>query len=134
MIDFSKLSATSAASGFKNYNLVPATQTGVIPAQILSANQVVTNTISISLDNTNAVSLVKLQYATLDTFWRQLFGITSSTFVPFVDPYQLESIASYVAGNLIITTYAINQSGGSFSLPEQVINVRARLYKSPFSN
>jgi hypothetical protein len=133
MINFSKIAATSAASGFKNYNLDPVTFSGTIPAQTLTVGQVVSVSVSVPLDNTNAVSLIKLQYASINSYWYQMFGLTASTTIPFVSEYQLESSASYSGGNLVVTTYAINQTGGSISLPVQVINVRARLYKSPFS-
>lgn len=128
MVDLDKLAATSRASGFKNYAAVYGSDT--IPSQTLLVGQHTVLVINIALNNSNAVSLHKLRYSSVESFWRQMQGWVS--FDDIVTGYSLQTTSFYESGFLKVVTFAVNQTGSDIVLPAQFIEVKARLHKAPF--
>lgn len=128
MVDIGLIAASSAFSGFKNYT--SATATGTISSQLIGSGGFATTTISIPLNNANAVSTAQAQFATLDAFYRELSGSVISS--DLVTGYSIQAQSGYTGGNLVVSVLAANQSGGSITLPTQTINVQVKLYKAPF--
>lgn len=129
MVNAQYLSASSAFFGFKNYRF--SQTSGTIPGQAISAGGYVTTQMTIPLGNVGAVSCVKIKYSTIESFWRQMQGSVNSGLS--AADYTLQSNAYYSSGNLVIDTYAVDQTGLGTVLPAQTLDVQARLYKSPFS-
>lgn len=122
--------ASSHLFGFKNYT--SGSTVVNISSQTITAGHYVVASGTISLQNIDAVSSVKLQYASVEAFWRQAQGFTTTGVVS--SQYSLQSNTYYSAGNLVVDTYAVNQTGGNITLPAQIINVSVRLFRSPFAN
>lgn len=129
-VDVQKIAASSHMFGFQNYT--PGSTTVTISFQTITAGHYAVATGTISLQNVDAVSSVKLQYATVEAFWRQAEGFTNTGTVGV--GYSLQSNTYYSGGNLNIDTYAVNQTAGSITLPTQIIFISARLFRSPFAS
>jgi len=74
--------ASSAFSGFKNYLPIPGITTISIPATTLTAGTstafYVKVTTLIPMNNANAISTVKVQFATSESFWHQAIGFVQT--------------------------------------------------------
>lgn len=130
-VDTNNLIFASSFSGFSNYKQVTGSVS--VPGQTLSASQVIGPfSITIPLDNTNAVSEVQLEYSGLDEFWRLLPGSIAVDY-PNADlpNYQILSFSFYSGGFLNVDTYISDQAGGSV-IPNITINCNAFLYLAPF--
>jgi len=134
MINLQKIVAASKFVGFRNYT--KSTQIFTTTGGNLASGAERTNTFTISLDNTSAVSRVRINYETLSTTnWYQLesyfstysWGITSGA------GYDLFTFINYSGGNLVITVVEVNLTGGILSIPVQTINITARLFLTPFN-
>lgn len=130
MINVQKIVASTQLFGFRNY--LRATATVTIPAQTLSGGGYAVVSALLPLNNTNAVSSVKIQYISVESVWRQAQGSTVTT--GGGGSYELESFTYYSGGNLVVDTYVADQTGSANTIPAQTINIVARLYKSPFSS
>lgn len=86
------------------------------------------------LNNTNAVSILQVQFVGLDSFVRLLPGVIVVDY-PNVSSaqYQIESLSYYSSGNLVVDTYISSQTGpGSVTVPAITFNYTAKLYQAPF--
>jgi len=129
MTILSKISAMSSLAGFKNY--AHETASGTIPTQSVGVGSYATTTITIPLDNTNAISTAKITHS-VEAFTWQLTGFVSSGYLVGGE-YTISTISYYSGGNFVIDIYAANQTGGSITLPTITSEVEARLYKAPFN-
>ena len=114
-------------TGFKNYTSV--TGSGGIPAQSMGVGTYETVDISLPLDNDKAVSTVKIQYTSEESFWRQMQGFVVGNY----GDYTLQSMSYYTDTDLVVSVYAVNQTGGTISLPSQHFEITARLFIAPFN-
>lgn len=129
-INVQNIAASSQMFGFRNYT--SGTASVSIPSQVIASGKAVVGSGTISLENVDAVSSVKIRYTTVETFWRQAQGYTTTGLVGV--GYALQSNVYYSGGNLVIDTYAINDTAGSITLPAQTIDIQARLFRSPFAS
>lgn len=129
MTILNKISAISSLAGFKNY--AHETGNGTIPTQSVAAGSYASTSISIPLNNANAVSTAKITYS-VEAFTWQLTGFVSSGYL-IGGEYTLSAISYYSGGNFVVGIYAANQTGGTITLPTITAEVEARLYKAPFN-
>lgn len=127
-IDMSKTAATGAVDGFKNYD--KSTFSVAIPTQSIPASRQVNYTATTTLDNTNSVSQVQVNYGGLETAYRVVFGSIYNNYAGAT--YQLETIISFTGTTLSVTTYAINLTGSPVTIPDITVNCRAFLFLAPF--
>lgn len=80
------------------------------------------------LDNTDAISTIQISYAELETVYRYCSG----ALVLNLGTYEIETLTYYKDDLLHIDTFTVNESGGSVTVPEFIVNVRAFLYNAPF--
>ena len=124
--------ATSKFSGFGNYKSVSFSAT--IPSQGIAVSSYIgPYTASATLNNTNAVTEVQLQYSGLDSFWREVPGWVD-ILVPNAGAasYEVRSITYFKNGSVYVDTYIINQTGGTITIPAITVNCRASLFIAPF--
>lgn len=128
-----KLSKTlydSALAGLANYNSTSFNFT-ITSHSLPTANVTAWNS-QWPLNNANAISAVQINYSGVETVWRPIAG-ASAINVPYVGTqYQLETITYYSGGNFKISTYVINETGGTITIPLIIVNVRIFLYNAPF--
>lgn len=130
MLNVQNLAASSALSGFKNYNPLGAPFSVIIAGQTLTAGTFVSATASTALNNTNAVSQVQVQYAGAQTDWNVVYGSINNYFA--ASTYEIESLYYFDSTNLNVFTVVVNQTGGNVTIPTITINCRAFLYLAPF--
>jgi hypothetical protein len=99
-----------------------------IDAHTLGAGQADLWSTTWTLNNTTDISSLQINYAGLETVWRYLSGALTL----HMGTYDVETVAYYQSGQLVIQTYTINQTGGSVSVPAFFLNVRAFLFNAPF--
>jgi len=124
--------ATSGFSGFGNYKSVSFSVS--IPSQgIATGNYVGPYTASATLNNSNAVTEVQLQYSGLDSFWREVPGYIN-ILVPNAGAvtYEVQSFTYFKNGSVYVDTYISNQTGGTVTIPAITVNCRAFLFIAPF--
>jgi hypothetical protein len=140
-INLNNVQYTNLFDGFKNYDnktgsnsihqlLGLSAGTSVV---VTAGSYIGPVSITIPLNNSNAVSQVLVQYGGLESFYRLLPGII---IVDYPDAgsasYQIQSISYYSGGNLHIDNYVINETGGSVTVPDITFNCTASLFKAPF--
>lgn len=131
MLDPTKVTS-SGFSGFKNYT---AKNFSVdIPNQSIGVGNHVTYTTSTTLDNTNSVSQLQVQYSGLETFWRVVPGQLAVDYPSWgaSAQYQIETQLSFSGTTLTATIYVINEKGTSTTIPDITVNCRAFLFLAPF--
>lgn len=136
MIDLQKIVAASQIAGFRNYTKLD--EQILIPATSLTAGSQTTLTYTYSLDNSNAVSRIRVNYAQFNSVYYQLEG-PFSTYTNGISTsanYDLYTFVSYTPGNILtVQIVAINLSfpAVTVNIPEQTVNLTARLFKTPFA-
>jgi hypothetical protein len=132
MPNLSKLNMSSQFASLKNYANVDfslAVGGFTIPAGGYSRR-----TVTYPLNNTNAISSIKIRYNGLQSWWRPLPGYVITNFPVYNAPdYQIQTFSYYKGGLLYIDTYISNQTGGTVSIPGFTIEVSADLYIAPFN-
>jgi len=130
MPNYSNTSATSISSGFQNYTVKDGSVS--VGAQTLGAFGFQQYTITIPLENNNAISEVQLK-CSLDSFWSLVDGTVFRRYPTWaISNYELSSMVYFTGGNLIIYTYLVDLTGASQSIPAFTIDARAFLFKAPF--
>lgn len=127
MPNLSKLSALSSVAGFKNYS--NSIGTASIAGQVLPAGGYVATSLSITLNNSNAISTSKIKYS-VESFSRQCTGTTNTGLIG--SGYSITSISYYLNGSFNVQIYVVDQTGAGVTIPAIGIQVDARLYKAPF--
>lgn len=137
MIDTNRIVAASQFAGFKNYESVTFS-VKYAGATIPTTNFVGPIRASTPLNNSNAVSEVQVQIVGLDSFWRYIPGQSVAAYpTGATEAYQVQTLAYYSGGSLVIDTYIINTTGsvvapGDVVIPALTINCRGFLYNAPF--
>lgn len=129
MPNFTKTAATSLASGFQNYTVKSGSV--VVPSASLPAFSYTTHTITIPLDNANAVSEVQLNVS-LDSYWTSVEGVVYRRYPNWPGNYGIDSNVYFSGGNLVISSYLYDQTGSPQVIPAFTISARAFLFKAPF--
>jgi len=96
----------------------------------LSAGGVSLWTTTWPINNSNTVSSIQLNYSGLETVWRYTSGALNLAFGG--GTYNVETLTYYLAGNLHVETYVINQTGGTLAIPAFSVNVHVSLFNAPF--
>jgi hypothetical protein len=123
--------AGSQFAGFKNYRAV--TFSAAYAGGTLLTGTYAQVTASTSLDNTNAVSEVQIQFSGLETFYRLAPGVIDVSY-PTVGTAQYSIICNvyFIDTTLYIDSYIVNQTAGSVVVPAISFDCRAFLYIAPF--
>lgn len=137
ILDLSKIQFISELDSFKNYNVTPTTFSFVIPSQNLAASgsgtPVTFGSGSTPLNNSNAVSRIKVQYSGVESTWRVVQGTITTEYPDWTTPtYQIVTIVFFTGGNLFVSTYVINETAGTITIPNITVNVSAALFLAPF--
>lgn len=128
MPDLTKLSGVSSLAGFKNYN--SGTATASVAAQTLPTGGYVTTSLSIPLNNSNAITTSKITYS-VENFSRQCTGTTNTGLIG--SGYSITSISYYLNSAFNVQIYVVDQTGAGVTIPAIGIQVDARLYVAPFN-
>lgn len=130
MPNFTKTAATSLASGFQNYTVKDGSVS--VASFTLGAFSYTNHTITIPLDNSNAISEVQLKVS-LDSYWTSVEGVVYRRYPSWVaSNYGIDSYVYFTGGNLVISSYVYDETGGSQTIPSFTITARAFLFKAPF--
>lgn len=129
MINPSKLAASSAMDGFKNY--LSSSFSATVSGQTIASGHFVSITTSTPLNNANSVSQLQVQYSgTGNSEW---FIVNGSIITNYSSPnYQIESYYYFDSTNLNLFTVIVNESAGSITIPTIKINCRGFLFLAPF--
>lgn len=119
----------SAYSGLANYKTVDFSVG--FPAQNVSPTAVVSVTASVSLDNSEALSSVQLNYTGLETFWRLCSGVAGGYFSG--DTFFTQSLSYFIGQTLYVVTYVGSNTGGVVAVPAFTVTCRGFLYDPPFT-
>jgi hypothetical protein len=131
MPNLSKLNMSSEFASLKNS--VKKDVSLAVSSFSLAVGSYSRKTLTIPLDNENAVSTIKIRYNGLQTVWRPLPGYVITNFPVYNAPsYQVQTFSYYKDGLLYIDTYISNQTGGSVTVPAFTLEVSADLYLTPF--
>jgi len=133
MIDMRRIAASSGFAGFQNYTII--TPTINLPAVVIPAGGETGQIIStFNLNNSNAVSRIRINYQTEGANWYQVEGPLSTFSHGITTGYDIFTIINYTSsGVLSVVINEINLTvGSSVSVPAQVINLSARLFLTPF--
>ena len=124
--------ATSKFSGFGNYKNVSFSVT--IPSHSIAVNTIDGPYTALdTLDNTNAVTEVQLQYSGLDLFWREVSGSVIKIVPDAGAPiYEIGSSTYFKNGSVYVDTYIINLIGSTITIPDITVNCKASLFIAPF--
>ena len=124
------LQFASALAGLANYESVSFYFS--IPSQNIPVGMAVQYDTTWPLNNTDAVSATQIHYSGIEDDWRYCSGC-SILEVPYTGTqYELQTHSHYTGGNLRIDTFVVNQTGGTVTIPDIIVNVRAFLYNAPF--
>lgn len=128
MITPSIITATSKFSGFKNDQA--ATFSASISGQTLSAGDFTTATATATLDNSNSVSQVLVQWSGAQDYYNVINGVAFQQFD--TNQYQVGSMYYFSGTTLSVYTYVANMTGGNYDIPNLTINCRAFVFDVPF--
>ncbi len=127
MIEFSNVQFASSLAGLENYDTIDFNFS--VDAHNLAAGNASSWTSSWPIVNTDAISTTLIQYS-LDSIWRYNGGAMTLSYA--AGTYDIETITYYYGGSLNVETYIINETGGTISIPQFYVSVRAELFNAPF--
>lgn len=133
MINLLKVAASSAFVGFENTN-EPVSQIFNTPAVLLGAGSSQSYTFSYAVDNSESVSRIRINYASVNTNWYQLEGFFSffNANISTGGLFDIATYVSYSGGNLNITVYVVNLAAVPAVIPAQTYDATYRLFNVPF--
>ncbi len=124
-MNFSGINYTNTVDSFKNYT--SKTFVSSIPSQTISVGGYVVSSATTTLDNSNSISQVQVNYGGLESFYRAINGVPTVN----LSTYQVSSFYYFNETTLTVYTIVANQSGSSVTIPTITINCRAFLFLSP---
>lgn len=127
MINFVGLQFASTLAGLQNYE--NDTFNFPVNGHVLVAGATSSWSTTWPINNTNAVSTIQLQYS-LDNVWRFMAGAITISYAS--GTYEVETLTYYSGTVLNVRTYVINQTGGSVTIPQFDVTIRASLFNAPF--
>jgi hypothetical protein len=126
MINLSKILFHSGLSGLANTDSVSTSF--IIPTQVIATGTYVVYGTSVGLIRQDDIGQIQVNYQGVENVWRPICGMETTDFTT----YELETLTYYNNGQMYITTYAVNETGGNVTLPNIQVNVRVFLYLAPF--
>lgn len=131
-IDTNIIISTNLFAGFQNYTsstFSVAYSGGNITAGSFAGPVRATT----PLNNSNAVSIIEVQFSGLESFTRFIPGSIAIDYPNTTSPsYQIEVLVYYTGGNLVADAYIVNQTGATVTIPAITFNYTAKLYQPPF--
>lgn len=132
MIDIDNTTFDSSFSGLANTDTI--TTTFAMSSQSLTGNQVkIVGTPSITLDNSNSISSIEVNFGNVETVWRPIFGYLQHTVViSGTDNYDIACLVKYVGTTLTITLIIADDTGLSNTISAIDFNFTINTYNAPF--
>lgn len=119
----------SSLSGLSNsFNASMTFSTG---SQSLAGNEVkIVGTPTVTIDNSNSISSVQVNFGNVETVWRPIFGYLQKTIG--ASNYDITCTTKYVGTTLTITILITDDTGLSNTIPAINFNFRVNTYVAPF--
>jgi hypothetical protein len=100
-------------------------------SQSLAGNEVkIVGTPTVTIDNSNSISSVQVNFGNVETVWRPIFGYLQKTIG--ASNYDITCTTKYVGTTLTITILITDDTGLSNTIPAINFNFRVNTYVAPF--
>lgn len=128
-MDLTKTLYASFFAGFKNKYSSPRTFNYDIDSFDLDPGDVLSITVTITLDNESDVTEAMVKYDGIEDFWRVMEGYAATSMPSWAAAeYEIQTLIFFEDNNLIFYTTIVNETAGTITIPAFTLRFIYNLY------